>query len=983
MEEKKKKKLDKLNDKVESINQSIDNKISKLSDKLKKGGINIKKKVTTKKGTNSNKKTTSEPISSTKKKVKNIEKNSTQPPRKNKPKKKRHSFLVIITTIAIAILSVFLLFMLYIVITAPKFDENELYNKEATILYDAKGDEYARIGSEKRELVTYDELPQVLVDAIVATEDSRFFQHSGFDLARFMRASIGQLTGNSSAGGASTLTMQVVKNTFTSTEAHGLAGIIRKFTDIYMSIFKVEKNYTKEEIMEFYVNAPWLGKSNNGGAYGVEQACQLYFGKSVRDLNLAEASLIAGMFQSPYTYNPFNNPDLAAKRRSTVLKLMVRHGYITQDEADAANAVSIQSMLTNQTEASSNPYQGFIDTVVEDVQKKTGNDPYNTPMLIYTTLEREPQDVINNLYAGEYYKWKNDVIQAGIAVTSVKDGSIVAVGAGRNRKIGDWNYATNMRRHPGSCAKPFFAYGPYLEYNNGNTGSIFFDEPMTYSDGTPLKNSDDSYMGMITMKTALFKSRNIPAIQAFQQLDKQKVSDFVHSLGIDYGDKLYESAAIGGFDGMTPLDMSSAYAAFGRGGYYIEPYSFTKIVYRQDDRTYEPEIKKTKVMSEETAYMMNNMLTYAGANNVGGKIHVNGTDVAAKTGTSTIDKEYIEKYNLPSSVSHDNWVEIYSPDYSISLWYGYNEITSEYYTTAIDGANQRVQISAALGNRIFKQNSKFSIPDGVVEAQVELGTNPAQKPSNYTPSSLISTEYFNKESAPKETSPRFTKLSDPTNGNASVSGSAINLTWHAIETPNALDTSYLEELMKKAYGNYYERYLKHMLSYNQSVLGTVGYEVFLQSGNELQDLGFTDSTSFTYTMTGLPTYRFVVKSTYSNFRTNMSDGITIDVKGSSVGTGGSTSGSGPVEITYNDDDFCKKPTNGSTWTANGKISAKVNGTIISPSNITYSYYHNGSKLSSGIPLGTEGTFSIEVNIRYGGSTYTETIPFRVSNSCKN
>ena len=979
MEEKKKKKLDKLNDKVESINQSIDNKISKLSDKLKKGGINIKKKAATKKSTNSNKKTDSEPVSSSKKKVKNIEKSSAKPTNKNKPKKKRHSLLVIITTIAIALLSIFLLFMLYIVITAPKFDENELYNKEATILYDAKGDEYARIGSEKRELVTYDELPQVLVDAIVATEDSRFFQHNGFDLARFMRASIGQLTGNSSAGGASTLTMQVVKNTFTSTEAHGLAGIIRKFTDIYMSIFKVEKNYTKEEIMEFYVNAPWLGNST----YGVEQACQLYFGKSVRDLNLAEASLIAGMFQAPSSYNPFNNPDLAAKRRSTVLKLMVRHGYITQDEADAANAVSIQSMLTNKVNESTTPYQGFIDTVVEEVQKKTGNDPYNTPMLIYTTLEREPQDVINNLYAGEYYKWKNDVIQAGIAVTSVKDGSIVAVGAGRNRKIGDWNYATNMKRHPGSCAKPFFAYGPYLEYNNGNTGSIFFDEPMTYSDGTPLKNSDDSYMGMITMKTALFKSRNIPAIQAFQQLDKQKVSDFVHSLGIDYGDKLYESAAIGGFDGMTPLDMSSAYAAFGRGGYYIEPYSFTKIVYRQDDRTYEPEIKKTKVMSEETAYMMNNMLTYAGANNVGGKIHVNGTDVAAKTGTSTIDKEYIEKYNLPSSVSHDNWVEIYSPDYSISLWYGYNEITSEYYTTAIDGANQRVQISAALGNRIFKQNSKFSIPDGVVEAQVELGTNPAQKPSNYTPSSLISTEYFNKESAPKETSPRFTKLSDPTNGNASVSGSAIHLTWNAIETPNALDTSYLEEYMKKAYGNYYERYLKHMLSYNQSVLGTVGYEVFLQSGSELQDLGFTDSTSFTYTMTGLPTYRFVVKSTFSNFKTNMSDGITIDVKGSSVGTGGSTSGSGPVEITYNDDDFCRKPTNGSTWTANGKISAKVNGTVISSSNITYSYYHNGSKLSSGIPLGTEGTFSIEVNIRYGGSTYTETVPFRVSNSCKN
>ena len=325
MDEKKKRKLDKLNDKVEDINKSIDDKIGKISDKLKKGGVSIKKTVNDKKSKVKKEKKTSNTSNNSLKetkvtKVEKVEKKKTpkvsKPPKKEKAKK--HRILTILTTIAIIILSLLLLFMLYIVITAPKFDEDELYNKEATILYDAKGDEYARIGSEKRELVTYDELPQVLVDAIVATEDSRFFQHSGFDLARFMRASFGQLSGNSSAGGASTLTMQVVKNTFTSTESHGLAGIIRKFTDIYMSIFKVEKNYTKEEIIEFYVNAPWLGKSSNGGAYGVEQACQLYFGKSVRDLNLAEASLIAGMFQAPASYDPFKNPDLAAKRRNTV-----------------------------------------------------------------------------------------------------------------------------------------------------------------------------------------------------------------------------------------------------------------------------------------------------------------------------------------------------------------------------------------------------------------------------------------------------------------------------------------------------------------------------------------------------------------------------------------------------------------------------------------------------------------------------------------
>ena len=855
MEKKKKSTGDKLNEKVEKINRSIDHKINKVSSKLKKGGINISKKEKQKNKEQIEIKNPSDKFKDIDSKIDAKKSKET----KKKKSKKKNIILIILTTLAITLLSIFLIFVLYIVITAPKFDENALYNKEATIIYDAKGNELAKIGSEKRELVSYDELPQVLIDAIVATEDSRFFQHNGFDLARFLKASVGQLSGNSAAGGASTLTMQVVKNTFTSREASGIKGIIRKFTDIYMSIFKVEKNYTKEEIMEFYVNAPWLGNNT----YGIEQACQMYFGKSVRDLNLAEASLMAGMFQAPSSYNPFNNPELAAKRRNTVLKLMVKHGYITQEEADQANDVSIQSMLTSKAGESANEYQGFIDTVIEDVKDKTGNDPYNTPMLIYSTMDKDAQNVINNLYKGEYYTWKNDVIQAGIAVTSVKDGSIAAVGAGRNR-VGErqYNYATMINRHPGSTAKPFFAYGPYLEYNNGNTGSIFFDEPMTYSDGTPLKNSDGSYQGMMTMKTALYKSRNIPAIQAFQQLDKEKVSDFVHRLGINYGDNLYESAAIGGFNGMSPLSMSAAYAAFARGGYYIEPYSFTKIVYRQDDNIYETKINKVKAMSEETAYMMNNMLTYAGANGVAGKVNVSGTDVAAKTGTSTVDKEALKKYKLPDSTSMDNWVAVYSPDYSISLWYGYKELSSQYYTTAIEGANARVRISAALANRIFKKNSKFTKPDSVVESTVEIGTNPAQKPSSYTPSSLISTEYFNKENAPKETSPRFSQLNDPTNGNASVSGNSIKLTWTGISTPSAIDSSYLEEYYKKAYGKNYERYLKHMTSYTKNILGNVGYQVYLKSSTgALQDLGFTEDTSFTYNMSGQTSYSFIVKST--------------------------------------------------------------------------------------------------------------------------
>ena len=204
----------------------------------------------------------------------------------------------------ILIMATGLIFILYIIFNAPEFDQELLYSTESSILYTKDGEEFARIGPENRELVTYNELPQVLVDAIVATEDSRFFQHSGFDIARFIKASLGQLAGND-AGGASTLTMQIVKTVYTDpTLVSGLKGIIRKFTDIYMAIFKVEKQYTKEEIIEFYVNYPYLGEYS----YGVEQASQTYFGKSVKDLSLPEAALIAGLFNAPNLLNPYSNP---------------------------------------------------------------------------------------------------------------------------------------------------------------------------------------------------------------------------------------------------------------------------------------------------------------------------------------------------------------------------------------------------------------------------------------------------------------------------------------------------------------------------------------------------------------------------------------------------------------------------------------------------------------------------------------------------
>lgn len=784
----------------------------------------------------------------------------------------------------IALISLILVFALYIIITSPDFDRDKLYSKESTVLYYKDGvTELARLGAEDRVLVTYDELPQVLVDAIVATEDSRFFQHKGMDVARFIKASFGQLLGNSDAGGASTITMQLVKQVYTNSEDQGLAGIIRKFTDIYMAVFKIESNYTKEEIIEFYVNTMWFAGASNintTGIYGVEQGCQYYFGKSVSDISLAEASIIAGMFQNPAVLNPYTNPEGVRKRQETVLTLMVNHGYITEEEKNAVLDIPIESLVTTQ-ESSNGSNQAVIDYIVNEVTEKTGLDPRNNPMQIITTVDPEVQDVLNRLENGDLYEFPNEVIQEGIAITSTTDGSIVALSGGRNYTARGTNRAT-VRRQPGSTAKPLFDYGPYIEYLNGAPSSLFLDEETTYSNGTTIKNSDGKYMGLITMRTALIESRNIPALRAFQAVyaeDPDYIIDFVHGLGIDYGEELYESASIGGFEGISPIEMSAAYATFGRGGEYIEPYSFTKATSSETGEViYEHKYTKERVMSEETAYLITDILVSAAENGVGG-VSVSGTTIAAKSGTSNVDRTWAENNGVPTSATRDAWNVTYSPEYAIALWIGYDRTTSENYLTVSVGNRVRSAVMRAVGSEVYSQNQKFEVPSGIVTVEIERETFPTQLASEFTPANLRTYEVFKEGTEPTDVSTRFSKLEDPTNGDYTFDGTTLTLSWDAIKTPDAIDTNYLQNYFNTYYENYASKYYEQRLNYNNSYIGTLGYNIYKQESNgTLTYVGRTDGTSINFTTSDTGTVTYVIKSAYSIFTSNMSDGLTIKVE---------------------------------------------------------------------------------------------------------
>ena len=781
------------------------------------------------------------------------------------------SLMIFCFSFAIFCLILGISFGAYIITTAPKFTEERLYNKDASILYLSNGEEFAKIGDELREKVTYDQLSQSLIDAIIATEDSRFFQHSGVDLPRFLKASFTQLLGKG-GGGASTLTMQVSKNAFTSTEDEGLAGIIRKFTDIYVSVFEIETHYTKEQIIEFYVNSNNLGSTNRG----VEQASQDYFGKSASELNVAEAAMIAGLFQAPGAYNPYLYPEACEQRRQTVLSLMLRHGYINEEEYNIAKELTVDELLVdNETEGDSNTYIDFINTVVEEVIERTGQDPYEVPMKIYTTMDKDMQDTMSGVMNGTIYEWENDEVQAASVVIDVNTGEIKAIGGGRNRVANGINFA-EVPRQIGSTAKPLYDYGPGIEYNNWSTYTPFTDEPYAYSDGTTLKNWDGKYYNFQTLHEALKHSRNIPAVKAFQQNNQSNITKFVTNLGLNPG-TMYETHALGGYEGDTLVTLATAYAAFSNGGYYIEPHSFTKVEFTESGKTYEVKPVTRKAMSESTAYMITKILEDTSSYAIGR--NVNGVNYAGKSGTNNLPSNIIDQYDYPSNAIKDKLIASFNDSYAITVWYGYEELSKEHYMT-VNNYNIK-DVFQTIAKSVYTEKSTWEQPDSVVKLEVEYGLPTAMLASEYTPESQKVTAYFKKGFEPTEVSTRYSQLENVSNLNYTNN----TLSWDPIATPDFIDNNYLNQLYTKLYTDEKARQeeLNSHLSYNQKNIGSVVYDVYIKDSNgNLKLITTTSNTSFVYPVTESTT--FVVKSSYSIFKSNASSGaeFTVETSGSSI-----------------------------------------------------------------------------------------------------
>ena len=437
------------------------------------------------------------------------------------------------------------------------------------------------------------------------------------------------------------------------------------------------------------------------------------------------------------------------------------------------------------------------------------------------------------------------------------------------------------KRQPGSTIKPIIDYGPAIEYTNLSTYGPFIDDETPYGSGT-MRNFNHRYSGFMSMRDCLVKSMNTCALQAFKLTSNDEKVKFITSIGINPPEgvtTLPESYSIGAFNGVSPVQLAAAYSSFGSGGYYTEPYSFTKIVYTETGDEYVKDVTRERVMKPQTAYLISTVLRGVTPSTV----RVSGTQLASKTGTTSYDTSLLKKYKLSSSVIPDAWTATFSANYSVAIWYGYPEwltadaVKNKHYLTNGPAITERKKIQAEINNKIHNKNVKFKNPGGISSVEVELETIPAQKPSAYTPKDLRKSYLFINGTEPSEASTRFSKLSDPSNYTYSLNGNSLNLSWESPGTPDAISTDYLTNYFNTGYTIWAQKYLNKRISYNNSKIGKFGFLIYLTSGSSSTYVGWTENTNYTINLNNYPgSYDgVIIKSAYSTFRRNASDGIKI------------------------------------------------------------------------------------------------------------
>lgn len=600
---------------------------------------------------------------------------------------------------------------------APSISQSQLQNAGSSTLYTNDGKLLFSLGDDKRTYIKSKDIPQQLKDALISIEDRRFYQEKyGVDPIRTAGALVNNLRGGNMAGGSS-LTQQLVKLSVFSTNEKDRT-FKRKIQEAWLSV-KISQQYSREQILEFYVNKVYM----NYNQYGLQTASEFYYGKSLQDLDLAQTALMAGMPNAPTIYNPYIYPKFAKQRRDLVLKAMLSNDKINQQQYEQATKESITKGLKTKHPTNSKQRRiddPYIKEVISEV-KADGFDPYRDNLKITINIDQKVQNKLYELANDGEVPFPDDKMQIASTVVDPSNGHIIAILGGRklpNVQLG-YDRAVQTVRSTGSSIKPVLDYAPAIEYKNWSTAQVLQDTPYTYK-GTnvQLYDWDDRYQGAMTMRYALEQSRNVPAVRTLEEIGLGRGAKFAKKMGINVDPKQGLSVAIGA--NASTVQMAGAFGAFATEGIYHKP-RFVHKVEAPDGLTRNYDDSGTRVMKDSTAYMITDMLKGVITQGNGKYAKISDVYQAGKTGTVKYSDQELASYPSYRNTPKDSWFVGYTKQYSIGVWTGYDKIREG----TIDKIGERSaqlfykeMMSYLMEN---KTSSDWTKPDDVIAQKVKIG----------------------------------------------------------------------------------------------------------------------------------------------------------------------------------------------------------------------------------------------------------------------
>lgn len=577
------------------------------------------------------------------------------------------------------ILVIVLVAILYFAWLATRANVQSLQEglSQPTVIYDKNGKIASNVATNRTKGVKITQLPKYVPNAVVAIEDERFYEHGGFDIKGIARAFFGNILSGRITGGGSTLTQQLTKNALLSPERT----YKRKAEELFLAV-KIEKVYSKDEILQMYLNQVYFGS----GSWGIANASKKYFNKDAKDVTVSEAAMLAGLLHAPNYLDPYKNFDLAIKRRNVVLGKMKELGFISATEYNTAKNEKIR-LHDGGGSFVERKYPYYVDAVLNEAINKYGltqDEILTRGYRIYTEMDQNLQAELEKVYQNNslFPRGKgNTLVQSGSVLMDPASGGVSALVGGRGEHVfRGFNRATQLQAQPGSTIKPLVVYTPALE-NGYNYSSELVDEPTTFGTYKP-ENFSKTFQGKVQMYKALEDSLNVPAVWLLNEIGLSKGLDALKQFGIPVqkGDKNL-SIALGGMSrGVSPLQMANAFTVFPNGGTRQDSHLITKIVGPTGNIIAERKAITTKVTSKKVTDEMTSMLLNVVESGTGQRAHIPGIQIAGKTGSTQLPFSGV-------SGTKDQWMVGYTPNLVGAIWIGYDKTDRDHYLPSSSSAN--------------------------------------------------------------------------------------------------------------------------------------------------------------------------------------------------------------------------------------------------------------------------------------------------------